>query len=251
MVQAEAFVEELFLSIQGEGAEVGKTQLFLRLSGCPLRCAYCDTPESWTKSETCKVWLGDSPDLIPSQLNGQQILEQLDRIVKAHHVERQDLVLSVTGGEPLVQWQFLQNWLPQLDGKVMLETAGIWPQRLAALSAHLDMVSLDWKLPSTMLPSEVTANSSECLQALVESECEYWIKIVLSSQVSPGELDSALNEIVESSPGQRVFLQPLSERPGAPSTVSAKFLQAALLRNQPLGLDLRVLPQIHPQLNIL
>jgi len=39
-------VLEVFASIQGEGAYVGEPQVFLRLRGCPLRCAWCDTPGS-------------------------------------------------------------------------------------------------------------------------------------------------------------------------------------------------------------
>nr|MBC8327263.1 7-carboxy-7-deazaguanine synthase QueE [Planctomycetota bacterium] len=49
------FLEELFLSLQGEGAEVGRPQFFLRLGGCPLRCRYCDTPESWTTRARFRV----------------------------------------------------------------------------------------------------------------------------------------------------------------------------------------------------
>ena len=36
-------VNEVFHSIQGEGARIGRPCLFIRLSGCPLRCVYCDT----------------------------------------------------------------------------------------------------------------------------------------------------------------------------------------------------------------
>ena len=40
-------VLEVFASVQGEGWYVGEPQVFLRLSGCPLRCRWCDTPGSW------------------------------------------------------------------------------------------------------------------------------------------------------------------------------------------------------------
>ncbi|HLN46989.1 MAG TPA: 7-carboxy-7-deazaguanine synthase QueE, partial [Magnetospirillaceae bacterium] len=37
-------VNETFLSVQGEGSMIGTPSLFIRLDGCPLRCAWCDTP---------------------------------------------------------------------------------------------------------------------------------------------------------------------------------------------------------------
>ncbi len=45
------YLSEIFVSFQGEGLHVGRRHLFLRLSGCHLRCRYCDTPGSLTRSD--------------------------------------------------------------------------------------------------------------------------------------------------------------------------------------------------------
>ena len=99
-------ITEIFHSLQGEGDTVGFPTVFVRLTGCPLRCQYCDTAYAFSGGQ----WM----DL-------DAILEQV-RTWGATHV-------CVTGGEPLAQ----ANCLPLLqklcdDGyRVSLETSGALP----------------------------------------------------------------------------------------------------------------------------
>ena len=58
-------VVEIFRSIQGEGLLTGADSLFVRTSGCNLRCAYCDTPHaSWAPEGTDLAVEGDRIDLL-------------------------------------------------------------------------------------------------------------------------------------------------------------------------------------------
>ena len=99
-------ITEIFHSLQGEGDTVGFPTVFVRLTGCPLRCQYCDTAYAFSGGQ----WMGLDA-----------ILEQV-RTWGATHV-------CVTGGEPLAQ----ANCLPLLqklcdDGyRVSLETSGALP----------------------------------------------------------------------------------------------------------------------------
>lgn len=96
-------ITEIFYSLQGETRTVGLPTVFIRLTGCPLRCGYCDTEYAFTGGE---------------RLSLESILESTDKY-KAHYV-------TVTGGEPLAQ----KNCLPLLSSlcdkgyDVSLETSG-------------------------------------------------------------------------------------------------------------------------------
>lgn len=96
-------VTEIFHSLQGESNLVGLPTVFIRLTGCPLRCQYCDTAYAFS--------------------GGQKI--QLDEILKqvsAHGAQ----YVCVTGGEPLAQpnCHFLLKALCDAGYTVSLETSG-------------------------------------------------------------------------------------------------------------------------------
>jgi 7-carboxy-7-deazaguanine synthase len=96
-------ITEIFYSIQGEALEVGLPTVFIRLTGCPLRCGYCDTTYAFK---------GNNP------MNIDQIIEKV-REFPTHQV-------CVTGGEPLAQKNvhLLLNDLVKNKYQVSLETSG-------------------------------------------------------------------------------------------------------------------------------
>src|SRR5437762_3022579 len=97
-------VSELFVSFQGEGPHAGRRQLFVRLGGCPLRCRYCDTPESLVPTTTCRILGLDGEQRRPNPLTAAA----LDAAVVALAAHAPPLhALALTGGEPLLQADFL------------------------------------------------------------------------------------------------------------------------------------------------
>jgi len=96
-------ITEIFLSIQGESRTTGLPTVFVRLTGCPLRCVYCDTAYAFTGGRVMTL---------------SEIIEQV-RVYPVRYV-------TVTGGEPLAQ----KNCLPLLSRlcdegyEVSLETGG-------------------------------------------------------------------------------------------------------------------------------
>ncbi|MEW8026862.1 MAG: 7-carboxy-7-deazaguanine synthase QueE [Candidatus Thiodiazotropha sp.] len=96
-------ITEIFLSLQGEGRSAGYPTVFVRLTGCPLRCRYCDTPYAFNGGE---------------KYTREEILRQ----VAAFNVE----YVCVTGGEPLAQQECLSLLRALCDAgyRVSLETSG-------------------------------------------------------------------------------------------------------------------------------
>ena len=96
-------INEIFYSLQGETATVGLPTVFVRLTGCPLRCVYCDTAYAFHKGDVLKL---------------EDILGQ----VKAYGAR----YVTVTGGEPLAQPEChaLMRDLCDAGHTVSLETSG-------------------------------------------------------------------------------------------------------------------------------
>ena len=96
-------VSEIFFSLQGETSRVGLQTVFVRLTGCPLRCGYCDTAYAFTGGESISITM---------------ILEQV--------AQHQASYVTVTGGEPLAQKSCLVLLKALCDAgySVSLETSG-------------------------------------------------------------------------------------------------------------------------------
>jgi 7-carboxy-7-deazaguanine synthase len=118
-------VSEIFYSLQGEAKTVGQPTTFIRLTGCPLRCHYCDTTYAFQGGE----------------------LQTLDDIVDKVKTYPTKLV-TVTGGEPLAQPDCLPllRLLIQEGYRVSLETSGALP--IASVPDAVSIV-LDLKTPGS------------------------------------------------------------------------------------------------------
>lgn len=96
-------ITEVFYSLQGEGKTVGLPTTFIRLTGCPLRCGYCDTEYAFHGGETRSI---------------DAILHEVEKLGAQY--------INVTGGEPLAQKRVheLMKKLCDAGYHVSLETSG-------------------------------------------------------------------------------------------------------------------------------
>ncbi len=134
-------VTEIFFSLQGEGHFSGWPCVFVRLTGCPLRCQYCDTEYAFTEGE----WLEQA-----------QVLERVANWPAQH--------VCVTGGEPLAQEGCLSLLMALCDQnyEVALETSGA--MSLSGVDARVCKV-MDLKTPDSGEASRNDWNNLDYLQA--------------------------------------------------------------------------------------
>jgi 7-carboxy-7-deazaguanine synthase len=182
-------ISEIFFSLQGETSRVGLPTVFVRLTGCPLRCTYCDTAYAFSGGQSMTL---------------QAILAEVDSYAARY--------VTVTGGEPLAQ----KNCLPLLKAlcdagyEVSLETGGALD--VSGVDARVAKV-LDIKTPASGEMEKNLWSNLEYLNAQDEikfvlcDEADYqWAKQVMKERglaqrcevlFSPAQGQLAAKELAE------------------------------------------------------
>jgi organic radical activating enzyme len=245
MVVETARLIEIFSSVQGEGPLVGVRQIFVRFVGCNIRCIYCDTPGTFINPKECMIeTLPGSREFekVPNPLSVDKLVEIMQRFLAVPHHS-----ISFTGGEPLLHTSFLRLLLPRLplgDTKVYLETNGILSSRLEDVIDWVDVVSMDIKLPSTLLPEhDFFAEHEEFLR--IAASKEVFVKLVITDDTPETEIARAARLIKSVDPGIPMILQPVTRGVDGPEPPNpSKVLEAQELAARVLD-DVRVIPQVH------
>lgn len=172
-------ISEIFYSVQGEGILSGVPSVFIRTSGCNLRCTWCDTPYTSWNPEGGDVTL-------------EQILAEVMKVTTGHIV--------VTGGEPMIAPQIVEltKLLRTHDQHITMETAGT-----VYVEVECDLMSISPKLRnSTPLTRdggrwaaqhERTRLNYDVLKHLVRSY-PHQMKFVVSAPEDMTEIRSIVRE---------------------------------------------------------
>jgi 7-carboxy-7-deazaguanine synthase len=242
-------VSEVFVSFQGEGLHAGRRHLFVRLGGCPLRCRYCDTPESLLPVAECRVLGPDGLHRLPNPLAPATLQDAVASLAAAAPPLH---ALAVTGGEPLLQADFLAAWLGARRGgpPVLLETAGILPRRLRRLLPFVSTVSLDLKCPSNTGERPCWEEHEACLRETVAAGCELYVKMPVDEGTAPDEVERGAALLAALAPAAPLFLTPLTEPLGSRLTIGPGGLERLHAVASRRHADVRVLPQIHKVLGV-
>ena len=191
-------VSEIFESIQGEGILAGVPSLFIRASGCNLRCSWCDTPYA--------SWAPEGEEMAPEELIRRAAASPLRHVV-------------LTGGEPMIFPDLgrLTSGLAALGKHITIETAGTADQDVAC---HL--MSLSPKLANStphgidggrwVEMHERTRIRPGVLRALM-SRYDYQLKFVVREESDLGEIRALVDQLA--APAERVLLMPEGVEPEA------------------------------------
>ena len=171
-------IYSIFKSLQGEGLTIGAPTAFIRTSGCPLRCTYCDTPQAFDKGE---------------QMTVDDILGRIAKL-KCTHV-------CLTGGEPLAQKDAPKLLKSLLDKgyQVVLETSGAMPLDDMPCVENLT-ISMDIKCPSSGEADKMLFDNIELLGPTDQ------LKFIISDDT---DYEYAKEVIEKQSPKCEVILTPV------------------------------------------
>ena len=234
------YVSEIFSSFQGEGLLIGRRQVFVRLAGCNLRCNYCDTP--YARSAL------DGREMTVEQV----VSEVLSLLTLDMHS------ISFTGGEPLLQANFIKEVAESLSEKLptvkfLLETNGSAPRKMKLLAPLMDYVALDIKLPShkaieSERYDELLERELESLEIALNAGSHAFVKIVVASDTPRNELDHVFHKLHERF-GNLVplVLQPVSPASSLRGVEPPSFQRLCELAELAAGCfyNVWVIPQVH------
>lgn len=187
-------VSEIFHSIQGEGELTGVPSVFVRTSGCNLRCTWCDTPyASWNPEG--------------EQLEVEEIVARVAAFPARHAV--------LTGGEPMIApgIRELAATLQARGMHITIETAATIPPEgiacdLASMSPKLRNSSPGDRLGAAWREKHESLRWQPAVVAAWMASHNYQLKFVVASPDDLAEVESMLSELPVRPPPSKVLLMP-------------------------------------------
>jgi 7-carboxy-7-deazaguanine synthase len=258
------YLSEMFCSVQGEGLFLGERQIFVRTAGCTATCSWCDTVYSKVQTPRFVVH-GDGDAPARWRPNPVALDDVLSDVVACARDHAPVVTVSITGGEPLEQPEFVSSLARGLRAKgfrVYLETAGIHAEALRYVVDHVDVIAMDVKLASAT-GVELWDAHRGFFSVLRESDFDpargnaariLFVKVIVDLKATVGEIERAADLVAACNRRIPFVLQPESET----LLNGAREHRRALLdlidagaRAASLRLDVvRVIPQTHKVLHV-
>jgi 7-carboxy-7-deazaguanine synthase len=173
--KARARVSEIFTSIEGEGIFVGKKTMFIRLSGCHLKCRWCDTKYALPLDSGTDYQIDEIKDLIIKELRPFTYK------------------VNFTGGEPLLQTEAvieLADFIKkQTKLKTYMESSCFDSELFSKVLPYIDICKIEFKTDDSNVVEDeeydnLLLNEIRCLELAVESNKVTYIKIVVTNSTN-------------------------------------------------------------------
>jgi len=223
-----AELSEIFLSLQGEGLYVGVPQVFVRFHGCNLSCAFCDTKPAFHNVFTKEALAG-----------------KIAEYKKPYHS------ISLTGGEPLVQADFIGDFLAEYKKfykkPVYLETNGTLHKELNKVIDYVDIISMDFKLPSSTEKRSLWKEHEAFLR--LAKKKEIFIKAVITGKTTFFDVVRMREIVAGARKDIPIVLQPVT----LPNDVEAQLPEPMERFRKMLKKSIKrieIIPQVHKLIGV-
>ena len=236
--KAIARVSEIFTSIEGEGLFVGKKTLFIRFSGCHLKCRWCDTKYALPLDSGTEYQMDEIEDLIIREL------------------QPFTYKVNFTGGEPLLQTDAvikLADFIKkQTNLKTYIESSCFDSELFSKVLPYIDICKIEFKTDdSKVVENEVydnlLFNEIKCLELAVESSKTTYIKIVVTNSTNLESFKNLVYNISKKIKPSDILGFIIQPSHGVDQPTVNKLLDTYDIV-QPMFPEVRIIPQLHKEI---
>jgi organic radical activating enzyme len=236
--KARARVSEIFTSIEGEGIFVGKKTLFIRFSGCHLKCRWCDTKYALPLDSGTDYQIDEIKDLIIKEL------------------QPFTYKVNFTGGEPLLQTEAvieLAHFVKkQTNVKTYLESSCFDSELFSKVLPYIDICKIEFKTDDSKVVEDeeydnLILNEIKCLELAVESNKATYIKIVVTNSTNLESFKNLVYNISEKIKPSDILGLIIQPSFGIDQPTVNKLLDTYDIV-QPMFPEVRIIPQLHKEI---
>lgn len=236
--KARARVSEIFTSIEGEGIFVGKKTLFIRLSGCHLKCRWCDTKYALPLDSGTDYQIDEIKDLIIKELRPFTYK------------------VNFTGGEPLLQTEAvieLADFIKkQTNLKTYIESSCFDSELFSKVLPYIDICKIEFKTDDSKVVEDeeydnLILNEIKCLELAVGSNKATYIKIVVTNSTNLESFKNLVYNISKKIKPSDILGFIIQPSFGIDQPTVNRLLDTYDIV-QPMFPEVRIIPQLHKEI---
>lgn len=236
--KARARVSEIFTSIEGEGIFVGKKTMFIRLSGCHLKCRWCDTKYALPLDSGTDYQIDEIKDLIIKELRPFTYK------------------VNFTGGEPLLQTEAvieLADFIKkQTNLKTYMESSCFDSELFSKVLPYIDICKIEFKTDDSNVVEDeeydnLLLNEIRCLELAVESNKATYIKIVVTNSTNLESFKNLVYNISKKIKPSDILGFIIQPSFGIDQPTVNKLLDTYDIV-EPMFPEVRIIPQLHKEI---